>query len=578
MSEYISIVDGNLAVDPSKKYFLDSTLEEFITNTPDNAKRWRVNVLAIPASDDIVQIWTSTDGISSTRQRINDIFESFNTRISKRSGSTSITYERPFEITMNERSKGILYINLPKDFCNTGLNIELDIYGVENNLGYNKILITGYASRINHWQDATVEVIGNMSANHVRLGKINDKLCIILGTRKYVWDMTLILIQRLVAKGIESDGWNTGYEVDVLETMSRFTHTKMLVEFKDGIEVGKDIPAENEDGGLTGKVSVHSNQHKLDGDDPLTPRMIGTLSENEINEKISDLNAELSGVIINATTAARILTLLKTVDGVESGLDADLFQGKTYAEVIAVVNGLIADASLDNTEAINTAINSLFNNELATINNELDQKVPVSRTVNSKALSANITLSASDVGAVPTARTINGKTLSSNVTLDSEDVGAVPTSRMINSKALDTNITLTASDVGAVPTTRTINNKNLSSNVTLNASDVGAFSGDNYGNIIAKTTSFTPSLLEANSTILVNDAAVITAPSNAAISFPLGTVLTIIKNTANEVSFVAGGSTVLNSKDGLLLMGAQYSVAKLTKVGTNIWILSGDLV
>ena len=52
--------------------------------------------------------------------------------------------------------------------------------------------------------------------------------------------------------------------------------------------------------------------------------------------------------------------------------------------------------------------------------------------------------------------------------------GKVPTTRMINSKPLDANITLSASDVGAVPSTRTINSKPLDANITLSASDVGA--------------------------------------------------------------------------------------------------------
>ena len=50
--------------------------------------------------------------------------------------------------------------------------------------------------------------------------------------------------------------------------------------------------------------------------------------------------------------------------------------------------------------------------------------VPTSRTINGKALSSNITLSASDVSAVPTSRTINGKALSSNITLSASDVSA----------------------------------------------------------------------------------------------------------------------------------------------------------
>lgn len=62
--------------------------------------------------------------------------------------------------------------------------------------------------------------------------------------------------------------------------------------------------------------------------------------------------------------------------------------------------------------------------------------------------------------------------------------GYVPKIRKVNSKALDADITLTATDVGAapashshsnyVPTTRTVNDKALSSDVTLTAADVGA--------------------------------------------------------------------------------------------------------
>lgn len=57
----------------------------------------------------------------------------------------------------------------------------------------------------------------------------------------------------------------------------------------------------------------------------------------------------------------------------------------------------------------------------------LDQYVPTTRTVNGKALSSDITLTASDVNAVPTTRTVNSKALSSDITLDADDVGALPT-------------------------------------------------------------------------------------------------------------------------------------------------------
>lgn len=75
------------------------------------------------------------------------------------------------------------------------------------------------------------------------------------------------------------------------------------------------------------------------------------------------------------------------------------------------------------------------------------------------------TPSAADVGAVPTSRTVNGKALSADISLTASDVGARASTW-----------TPTASDVGAVPTSRTVNGKALSSNITLTADDVNAAS------------------------------------------------------------------------------------------------------
>ena len=62
----------------------------------------------------------------------------------------------------------------------------------------------------------------------------------------------------------------------------------------------------------------------------------------------------------------------------------------------------------------------------SSIQTQLNGKVPTSRTVNGKALSSNITLSAADVSAVPTSRTVNEKALSANISLSASDVGALP--------------------------------------------------------------------------------------------------------------------------------------------------------
>ena len=84
-------------------------------------------------------------------------------------------------------------------------------------------------------------------------------------------------------------------------------------------------------------------------------------------------------------------------------------------------------------------------------------------TTASTAAAGNHTHTAANVGAVPTSRKVNGKALSSDITLSASDVSARPSSW-----------TPSASDVGAVPTSRTVNGKALSANITLSASDVGA--------------------------------------------------------------------------------------------------------
>lgn len=137
--------------------------------------------------------------------------------------------------------------------------------------------------------------------------------------------------------------------------------------------------------------------------------------------------------------------------------------------------------------------------------------VPTSRTVNGKALSSNITLSASDVSALPSSTVIptitdtysgtssngmSGKAVKSAIdALDGSVSGSAGSGKTLTAfsqtngvvSATFGNISITksqvsdfpsipstAADVGAVPTSRTINGKALSSNITLTASDVGA--------------------------------------------------------------------------------------------------------
>nr|WP_113633123.1 phage tail protein [Pectobacterium peruviense] len=96
----------------------------------------------------------------------------------------------------------------------------------------------------------------------------------------------------------------------------------------------------------------------------------------------------------------------------------------------------------------------------ASANTNANGRVPSGRTVNSKALSADISLSAGDVGAYTKAETDtrvaaattaanNAATAAANANTNAN--GRVPSGRTVNSKALSADISLSAGDVGALP-------------------------------------------------------------------------------------------------------------------------------
>ncbi|WP_323640864.1 phage tail protein [Pectobacterium polonicum] len=153
----------------------------------------------------------------------------------------------------------------------------------------------------------------------------------------------------------------------------------------------------------------------------------------------------------------------------------------------------------------------------ANANTNANSRVPSGRTVNGKALSADIALGAGDVGAYTKAETDtrvaaattaanNAATAAANANTNAN--GRVPSGRTVNGKALSTDIALGAGDVGAytkaetdtrvaaattaannaataatnantnangrVPSGRTVNGKALSADIALTAGDVGA--------------------------------------------------------------------------------------------------------
>lgn len=70
----------------------------------------------------------------------------------------------------------------------------------------------------------------------------------------------------------------------------------------------------------------------------------------------------------------------------------------------------------------------------------------------------------------------------------------------------------------------------------------------------------------------------VTIPENASEAFPIGAEMEFLReNATGTVTFVVAGVAVLQSRDALVEINAQYSTVTLKKVGTDEWRLFGDL-
>lgn len=305
---------------------------------------------------------------------------------------------------------------------------------------------------------------------------------------------------------------------------------------------------------------------------------------------VTSVTIKATSPIAVDSTAAITGSGTRTVSHANSGVTAGTYRSVTVNATGHVTAGTnpttlsgygITDAKIAN------GVITLGSNTITPLTSftETDPTVPSWAKATSKP-----SYTASEVGAVPTTRTVNGKALSSNITLSASDVSALPASTSIPSKTSDlTNDSgfVTSSDIsgvykykgsktnysqlpstgnitgdvwnvvnangttpagtnyawngtawdalggsvdlsGYVPTSRTVNGKALSSNISLSASDVGA---------LASTTT-----IPSKTSQLTNDSGFITTsdiPEGAAAS----TTTPLMDGTAavgTELAFARG--------------------------------------
>jgi hypothetical protein len=93
-----------------------------------------------------------------------------------------------------------------------------------------------------------------------------------------------------------------------------------------------------------------------------------------------------------------------------------------------------------------------------------------------------------------------------------------------------------------------------------------------------KTGNYTLVLDDRGKVLEVNSASgvTITVPTNASVAFATGAMVAVTRRGAGDVT-IAGSGVTLRSDSGRLKIGKQYAAVVLLKIGTDEWMVLGNL-
>jgi hypothetical protein len=91
------------------------------------------------------------------------------------------------------------------------------------------------------------------------------------------------------------------------------------------------------------------------------------------------------------------------------------------------------------------------------------------------------------------------------------------------------------------------------------------------------TTSYTLAQSDAYGLINATTGMTITVPPFSTAAFPTGSQVLIYRSAVSAVAITAGSGVTINAPGGADEVAAQYSIATLLKLGTNEWVLGGDI-
>lgn len=210
--------------------------------------------------------------------------------------------------------------------------------------------------------------------------------------------------------------------------------------------------------------------------------------------------------------------------------------------------------------------------------------VPNTRKVNNKALSADISLTASDVGAVPTTRTVNGKALSSNITLTASNVGALSSTTTVTNVSFASDTTANVYPIlmkGSTGATTTASGTKFNTGITITPSTgtvtATAFKGNLDGIATSATTASDYATTGTIKEALDSKQATITGGASSIASSNLTASRALISNASGKVAISAVTSTELGYLDGVTSSVQAQLNGKQDKIlsASNISVLAG---
>lgn len=92
-------------------------------------------------------------------------------------------------------------------------------------------------------------------------------------------------------------------------------------------------------------------------------------------------------------------------------------------------------------------------------------------------------------------------------------------------------------------------------------------------------TTYTAVLTDDGRLVTCDNAAAITftIPPNSTVAFGIGTQINIMQLGAGQVTITAGAGVTLRSQGSKLKTNGQFSVATCCKIGTDTWVVVGNL-